>query len=70
MVLSGDGTEFWAPCDNLLPQFEGMECSRYGSDSTHAKQIIEDLDEQAKVTLPTDNDKTLVHRDKEKGNSK
>jgi len=47
-----------------------MECSRYGSDCTHAMQIIEDLDEQAKVTLPTDNDKTLVHRDKEKGNSK
>jgi len=36
---------------------------------THAKQITEDLDEQAKVTLPTDNDETLAHRDKEKGNS-
>jgi len=36
---------------------------------THDKQITEGLDEQAKVTLPTGNDKTLAHRDKEKGNS-
>jgi len=64
------GLNFGLPVTTCSPQFEGMEYSRYGSDSTHAKQIIEDLDEQAKVTLPTDNDKTLVHRDKEKGNSK
>jgi len=39
-------------------------------DCSHAEQITEDLDEQAKVTLPTDNDKTLSHRDNEKGNRK
>jgi len=38
--------------------------------SSHAKQITEDLDEQAKVTLPTETDKALPQRDEEKGNSK
>jgi len=31
--LSGDGTEFWAPCDSVSsPQLGGMKCGWYGSD--------------------------------------
>jgi len=33
MVLSGDGTEFWAPCDSVIPPTGGMESSWYGSES-------------------------------------
>jgi len=29
--LSGDGTEFWAPCGSVGPQLGGMECGWYGS---------------------------------------
>jgi len=33
--LSGDGTEFWAPCDSEPPPVGGMECGWYGSGYTY-----------------------------------
>jgi len=43
-VLSGNGTERWAPCDSGPPQLGGTECGWYGFAHTRRREPIQHHD--------------------------